>query len=361
MQLFVLRRKLALLWKRRLVRAVIGLLVTAGFIFLQYWLVHIPLPIQLENSSVKIPWIRTGEELVITQPLLTSELVFAHNGTAAEFINVFLDKATIGDETRHKYPLDFGPRSVRDTINYTTGSTGSSKSPCTTAVELRFHREQEPLNQLIFFQSSGPGNENYRLLDVKADQPSLLVVITSPTAAGAIKGEPDADDDGPGCVKELAGAALAGKAKTFDGAFSVKSDVSANSKMSLRFLPADAGKPIWPQHDSVWEPFLTATPVFSTNQIAIRSTTGNQVPFAITAADKALPLWISKLKIGSDHLEVEIVGRGFVKIYGEPIPLDFWKLVQRYPAIATLFGILNLGLVTWLIKLFRGLFPAGTV
>lgn len=350
-----LHRRLKVLWKKRLVRGIAALLITTGVVLLQFRLANIPLPVQIGNSSeTTIPPIRFGEELVIGGPASGSTLLLGHNGDATEIVDFYLENATITQETRRSYDLDPRAQLTPGRLSYTTQPAESSRIPCTTDVEARLLDEKRPPREIRFFQSPAPGNQSHREINVRVDQDVLLVVGTNPTESPP---EEDSDDDGPGCVKRLEGTQLKEKEKQkiLAGAFTIESNIRANSSIMMRFLPIDAGKPIWTGNDGFVEPFRFTSPILRSTHISIRSS-DNSAPFEIIGSEKGDPLRVNALRIGSDQLRADVSGKGFVRRDGEMVTLKLVERIQQYPFFAALFAMLNAGLLAWLTRLVRGLF-----
>lgn len=355
MHWYLLQRKLTQLWKKRLVRATVALLVIVVAVLFQYWLANRPIPVQVGDAGgITLPPIRAGEQLVIERPDIRSNPLFLHTGNTVEILDVELERATISLETQQDYNLDSRSRLVAGRLSYETQPPQASKIPCSTDVEVQSIDGKTP-TEMSFSQSQPPGNEAYRALDVRINHDVVLIVLTNPSDSPADE-DSDAEDDGPGCVKRLQGDQLREKEKQKDlaGAVAVKTNVVANSKISLRFYPTDARAPIWNGRDGYLKPFQNASPILKAARVSLK-TSSDSVLFEITAEPNEF-VRINTLNIGSDKLEADVSGRGFVKRDGELITLNLFARIQQYPLYAGLLAMANAGLLAWLARLVRGLF-----
>jgi hypothetical protein len=353
----VLQRKLTQLWKSRLLRAAVALLVIGGAVLFQYRLANRPIPVQVgEAGGITLPPIRAGEQLVIEQPDIRSNPFFLHTGNPTEILDVELERATISQETQQDYNLDLRSRLVAGRLSYETQPPQASKTPCSTDVEVQSTDGKTP-TEMSFSQSQPPGNETYRALDLRLNRDVVLTVLTNPADSPAGE-ESDAEDDGPGCVKRLQGDQLREKEKQKDlaGAVAVKTNVVANSKISLRFYPAEARAPIWNGRDGYLKPFQNASPILKAARVSLR-TSNDSVLFEITAEPNEF-VRINALNIGSDKLEADVSGKGFVKRGGELITLNLFARIQQQPFYAGLLAMANAALLAWLARLVRGLFSS---
>jgi hypothetical protein len=351
----VLQRKLTQLWKKRLLRAAVALLVIAVAVLFQYWLANRPVPVQVGDAGgIALPPIRAGEQLLIERPDIRSNPLLLHTGNTVEILDVELERATISQETQQDYNLDSRSRLIAGRLSYETQPAQASKVPCSTDVEVQSSDDKSP-TEMSFSQSQPPGNEAYRALDVRINHDVVLIVLTNPSDSPADE-DSDAEDDGPGCVKRLQGDLLREKEKQKDlaGAVAVKTNVVANSKISLRFYPTDARAPIWSGRDGYLKPFQNVSPILKAARVSLK-TSSDSVLFEITAEPNEF-VRINTLNIGSDKLEADVSGRGFVKRDGELITLNLFARIQQYPFSAGLLAMANAALLAWLARLVRGLF-----
>lgn len=351
----VLQRKLTQLWKSRLLRAGVALLVIAGAVLFQYKLANRPIPVQVGDAGgITLPSIRPGEQLVIERPDIRSKPLFLHTGNTVEILDVELERATISQETQQDYNLDLRSSQVAGRLSYETQPPQASKIPCSTDVEVRATDGKAP-TVMSFSQSQPPGNETYRALDMRINRDVVLAVLTKP-ADSPDDEESDAEDGGPGCVKRLQGDQLREREKQKDlaGAVAVRTNVVANSKISLRFYPTDARAPIWNGRDGYLKPFQNASPILKAARVSVKSA-NDSVLFEITAEPNEF-VRINALNIGSDKLEADVSGKGFVKRDGELITLNLFARIQQQPLYAALLAMGNAALLAWLARLVRGLF-----
>jgi hypothetical protein len=361
MRLHVLWRNIRFYWKRRSVRGIAALLVLAAAILVEYRLANIPLPVEIENNRVTIPPVKFGQELVVEGPLVDAStgLLLAHEGKSTEIVNVYLDQAWLSKDTASEQELDPRAASVPGLIKYTTRDGDEKRPPdysraCSTSVEIRLAAENKLPGTIHFFQTNGPGGENYRDLEIRASGAELLVglsTIPPEPSPDNIDADETGGDDGPGCLKQVAGAQWK---KEMAGAFNVKSVVAADSKFNFRFLPMARNNPLWGGHDGLFEPFTLGPLGLQARAVSIHTPNG-PTALEIRGADEKIPLRINSLKVGSDQFQVGVTGKGFVTVEGEDITVDLFERIKKYPFLAGLLVTANAALLAWFTRLVRSL------
>ena len=342
--------KLKALWKRPIVRALAAVAIAVSVGLVQFRLARIPLPIEVSDAGkIKLPPIRSDEKLIVsdlvTQP--GAGALFAYRGDLKEVVDIHFERASIEPDTSSNYRLNQGFETP-DRLTYTTRPPGRSLRICTTDVDVVPAANHAP-TRLILFQSGGPGNEVYRNLAVQIDREVLVNISTNPPATSGT----NADEDGPGCTKLLAGTNLK---HLLEGSTLMKSRLTPNARLDLRFLPLNPGAPAWSGgYSGLFEPFRFTSPIFQAKTISISAANGNPV-FEATSSSVDQPLRVNKLMLGSDVLQTEISGVGFVKLRGEPITLNFFERIKENPLFTALFVAINAALTAWLLSQIRGLF-----
>lgn len=364
MRFHVIWRRINFYWKRRAVRGVVAALVMAGAVFAQYKLANIPLPVEIEdNRKVSIPPVKFGQELVVEGPSAdaSTDLLFWHDGNPTEIVDAYLDKARLSAETARENEIDPRASTIPGPITYTTRDGERGRKPdysraCSTSVEVQLTPDKKSPSRIHFFQTSGRGGENYRDLDIKTDDAELVIRLSinpPESPPGDIADAEVTEDNGPGCLKRIKGDRWE---QLVGGAFVFKSLAAANSKFKFRFLPMPQTTPLWQGQDGLFEPFKLGPPGLQAREVSIRTPNG-PAALEVRSANEDMPLRINGLKVGSDQLQVGITGKGFVKIEGEDITVDFFERIKKYPLLAGFLVMANATLLTWIIRLVRGLFP----
>jgi hypothetical protein len=343
-------KKLRGYWKKPVVRAVAALAVAALAGVVQFRLARIPLPVEVgDKKKVSIPPIRSGEKLIIDGLAAPTQKrpLFAYRGDPKEVVDIHLEQASITPETRANYRLNQKFESV-DRLAYTTRPPGRSTGVCATDVAAAAANDGSPPTRIVLFQSEGPGNQDYRNLAVELDREVFVDISTNPPA-----GPPtDTDEDGPGCIKVLASTTLKHR---LEGGSLMKGRLIPNARLDLRFLPLNPSAPIWNGYDGIFEPLRFTSPIFQAKAITISSPNGSAL-FEAASSSPAEPLRVNKLTIGSNELQTDISGMGYLRVRGEPITLSVFERLKEYPLFSALFLAINGALATWLLSQLSSLF-----
>jgi hypothetical protein len=336
-------------WRKPLVRVVAAVAVAALAGVVQFRLARIPLPVEVgDKKKVGIPPIRSGEKLIIDGLVAPPQkrALFAYRGDPKEAVDIHLDQASITPETRANYRLNQKFESV-DRLSYATRPAGSSTGVCTTDVA-GVATEGNPPTRIVLFQSEGPGNQVYRNLAVELDREVFVDISTNPPAGPPM----DTDEDGPGCRKLLASISLK---NGLEGGSLIKFRLMPSARLDLRFLPLNPNAPIWNSYDGIFEPLRFTSPIFQAKAISISSPNGSTL-FEAASSTPAEPLRVNRLTIGSNELQTDLSGMGYVKVRGEPITLSVFDRLREYPLFGALFLAINGALATWLLSQLRSLF-----
>jgi hypothetical protein len=345
--------------RRRIARAGVGLLVLAGAAFAQYRLANVPLPVNVETIGNFSPaTIRLGqEELVIEEPVVNSAegILFSHDGKQNEIVEVSFDHARLDEQTISMLEsLGLRPPSTPARIDYRAQESkepAAGEESCRTRVELRA-TSQMPA-EIHLFQLDAPGLEHYRHLEMTTRGTELVSNLLSES--------PSDSDLAPGCQKLLRVGDWNQSLTMID----LTAIVADNSDLRLYFKPLTANATLWDDAAGFYEPFdlgaqqlkPTDPPPFQARAVSIRPLGGGKAlsaPPALISARSTSdgpPLTISGLKIGSDQLQLSIAGKGWVKINGEDVTINFLKRVEENPIPSALLAAANAALLAWVARL----------
>lgn len=333
-------------------RLVISLVVIVLFGLLQYRLANVPLAVNL--PEITIPPVRSGEQLAIdglSSNTSTESLLF-HRGSLEEEQQFFFEQAIIPENIRSDYSIDqrsATPQRIDCFLFKDPKAPPRHKDPCATAFNAQVEKGDGVPKRIIFFQADEPGEQTYRSLSFKVDVPVLFKMSVIPPPGAP---EEDVVDDGPGCVKQLTGANGRWSHKWKGAADDIATRSQADSSIRVRFLPLDVTKQLWSGKDGVFEPFSNLK--LEAKTVSITSNNG-KVVFEAKAPDSN-QLEINRLKVGSDQLQMQILGKAYVTANGEPITHDLVKRIDQNRVLAGLFVALNSALIGWFISTAKGFF-----
>ncbi|MDT4952489.1 MAG: hypothetical protein QOJ02_627 [Acidobacteriota bacterium] len=400
MPFHVVWRRVRGYWKKRIVRGAVALLVFAGVLFLQYRLANIPLPVDVEASNkFTIPPIMLGQEELVIEGLVidpASHQLLYHEGKPTESVSVTFDQARLSEDTIRLYDIKQVTPPTPAQINYDTyvpenkrpkpkptlkpkpSPTPEAKviEACQTNVRVELANKEKPPAEIHFFQKDR-GREFFRHLEMKASGAELVVQIVTLSPAendsndsadeAAVEDDQGATEEDetapPACLKSLRlKSQTIGEANVkIPPDSSMVAIPATDSTFMFHFLPLPGNSPSWGGKDGFYEAFTlgppVGAPVIQAHGVSIKAFDGSVV-LSIRAADAKSPLRVNKLEVGEDQLKASISGRGFVTIRGEEITVDLLERIKKYPIIAALFLVANAGLIAWLARLIRSLFPS---
>lgn len=348
MPLHVFVRRLALYWKRRWVRAFVLLLVFTVAVAVEGYLAYMPLPVEVsDDTKVKLPPVRSREELVIQDPLVESQtgLLFAHYGDELENLDIDLSDARIEMKSAQANGIAKQATQQFGRITYRPkdlGEPSSSLVPCRTTLEVFLLDGQANPKEMRFLAATDPGTDMYRSVRAKADVELKVVMSTDRISASSDRAGTSVD--GPGCVKRLAGY---GWEKVKSGLLRIHTQLAKQAELRLQFTSMARETPLWNGKDGLFEPFTSASPIFKTRKVTIESNGVNSLE--ITSANKNA-LRVERIRVGSDHLIFEVSGKGHVKIDGEQISMNLFDRLKAYPFRSGLILMANAALLTWLAR-----------
>lgn len=352
------------LTRKRLARAVVGILLLAGAAFAEYGLANIPRPVNLDTTGKFSPaTIKLGqEELVIEGPVIDSAegLLFSHNGRANEVVEASFGRARLAEETIGSFEsVGSKPPSTPANIEYRAEEAKSPPAghePCRTRVELCVTSKMPA--ELHLSQRERPGGNHYRYLEMTARGAEIVSHLETHSPNGSYVE--------PGCQKRLSVGDW-----NHSITVNVTTIVDENSSLRLYFRPVTPESTPWADADG-FLPFdvgvsETMNPddprPFEARAVSIRSliggnsTSGPPTLSAMSTGNGPL-LTISDLRIGSDQLHLSVVGKGWVKINGKDETVSLLKLVTENPLLATLLGAANAALLALVARLILKSSPA---
>lgn len=340
-------------WKKPWVRLATAVIVIVLFSALQYRLANIPLVVDL--SDTKIPPIRQGEQLTISGLSApdSNKSLLTHRGEVNQEPQFFFDQARLPENVRTAYGVDqrsTTPQRMQCLLFKDPKTPAGPMNPCATDFEAKTEQGQKAPEKIVLFQAEEPGTQNYRSVSFRLDTPVLFQMSTNPPA-----GPPGEDevDYGPGCVKQLIGSNGNWVRKLKGSPLTIAALSEAEAPIKLRFLPLDVAKPIWPGGDGMFEPFFNVR--LDAKTVSITSN-GKSLFEAKTSGEDRLQ--IDRLYVGSDQLQMHLIGRAYVTANGVPITQDFVKRIEQNRILAGLFIALNGALITWFISSLRALFTS---
>ena len=342
--------------RQRIARACVGLLVLAGAAFGQYKLAHLPRAVNLDTTGKFSPaTIKLGQqELIIEGPVVNAAegMLFSHDGRPNELVAVGLEHARLDEQTiRSLEGTGLRPPSAPAEIDYRARDSMRSfkGESCRTRVEVRAMSKMP--SEIHIFQLGVPGLSQYRYLEMTAKGAELVSRILTES--------PGDSELAPGCQKLL----MVGDWTQPLTNFEVKTIVDDNSALRFTFSPLARGSSLWGGPEGLFEPFDLGveqqTPndpqPFQARAVSIRSLRGGDpaaAPLTLASAqsDGAL-LTIHGLRIGSDQIQLNIAGKGYVKINGEDVTIDVLKRVGENPIPSALLAAGNAALLAWVASL----------
>jgi hypothetical protein len=309
------------------------------------------MPVEVEAIANFSPLTaRPGQEqLIIEGPSVHSEegMLFSYDGKADEFVDVHFERARLDHETVEMFDsFNLNPPSSFDQIDYTAREAerpAQGEEPCQTRVELRAASHMPA--EIHLFQLAEPGLDRYRYLEMTTRGAELVSNI--------VTASPNYSDSAPGCQKLL----RVGDWTRPLGTLGVTMIVADNSALRLYFKPLTAGKTSWGDAQAFYEPLdlgvrqlkPTDPPAFQAHAVSIRSLAGD-LTSARSTSDGSL-LTIKDLKIGSDQLQLSVAGKGWVKINGEDVTVNFMKRVEENRILVALLTAADAALLAWAARL----------
>jgi len=340
--------------QHRIARAGVALVVLAGAAFAEYKLANVPQPVDLKTTGQFSPaTIKLGQaELIIKGPEVTSKerVLFSHNGKPKETLDTSFDNARLDDDTREMFE-SFGERlpSPPTRIAYQakkSEESSASGKPCSTRVEISAPLKMP--DEIHIFQLEVPGVNLNRYLEMKTKGGELVLnLLTRSSDNSAL---------GPGCQYEI-------KVGDWSEPITETAVAIVNAEASdlrLRFKPLTLNSSPWAETDGFLLVDLGVPqvkpkdlPPFRASAVSIESLDTDH-PHTFLSADSTKPgelLTIKDLKIGSDQIQVNIDGTGWVKIGEKPWTVNFMKRLEENKILGAILTAANFALLGWLSRL----------
>lgn len=349
-------KRVRALWQRRIVRALVGILVLASAALGAYKLSHVPRPVDLAAAGKFTPSrIKVGEqELIIEGPVVNREegLLVSYGTGKKGIVQVGFDRARLSENALDVFnllevrlPGTYGP------IDYRAAQIRSSSAdhePCSTRVELRV-ASQEPA-EISILQLSESGLDGHRELVITARGAEIFARMQTDTAD---------DSSAPGCQKILTVDSV-----THATSLPLTVHVAENSSIRLHFFPLKADSTPWDDAqgslalDLGGPPKLSPSdpPPFQARAVSIKSlgngSSTNGTPVLSARSEPQGPLLtISGLKVFSDQIQVNVAGKGWLEIDGVAQTTDLMEFLQENIIISGLLVAANVALLGWVARL----------
>lgn len=349
-------KRVRALWQKRIVRALVGILVLAAAVLGAYKLAHVPRPVDLAVAGKFAPGtIKVGEqELIIEGPVVDRDegLLFSYDTGKKGIVQLGFDRARLDDSTLQmldgigvKLPETYGPIDYRGAQ---IRSSTADQEPCGTRIELKI-ASPEPA-EISLLQLSKPGLDGHREL-----------VITARGAELVVRMQTDSDDNSsaPGCKKRLKVHDV-----THSTALPVTVHVAENSNIHLHFFPLKADSAPWDDAegsltlDLGGPPKLRPTdpPPFQARAVSIRApgngSSANARPVLSARSEAQGPLLtISGLRVFSDQIQVNVAGKGWLEVDGVPQTTNFMEFIEENTLVSMLLVAAYTALLGWVARL----------
>ena len=358
-------------WKKRIVRLAAAVLSFTAAVVVQYYLTNIPVVMDVGAYKEFNPAIlELGQKELVIDGAVASRsvpspagaapetLLLSHDGGSDEVVDVHFDKARLADETiRTLTGLGLDPPTGPERIDYVTSEVdekpGKGK-PCTASVKLKLADSVASNTRLHLFQLGSPGFDLYRHVEMKAGRGEI--VIEMDTAVPRLS-----DPLARGCKKLLG---VGDWQQVIYAPSTVRFVAEADSTFRFQFRPIVPTSPSWSNTDGLLELVLgpSLTPdnpaPFQAREVQVisRNTPGSEraILGALSPDGEPMLLALRGLKLGSDHIQINVAGKGWVRINGVLETADILGRIQKNPLLAGLFGTANAALVGWLAIMVMG-------
>jgi len=334
-------------------------LVLAIAIFMQYRLANIPIPLHVDTDSaysVMAAQLGSNEELVVTSPSPqtqnpvsgdSSKMLFS--GTVPDYValDVHFDLGRLSGQDLNLLKRNPPPNqpplpSGQQIVDYSSagpadGIVKTSKTnlpPCRTSVEGMPVGATMP-NELHLFQSKRSGDDNYRYLELKADQELLVSLLTI---------GPSNDPDAPGCGKRLG---IAAWTLPLSGPQKIGIVAAAGTVIRLAFTPFSREAPWKSKTD--FEPFKLENSRLLAHALRRAGRIDNTTILSAMASDDDKGLVLKHLWLGADSVKLEFSGKAMVQKNGKYVEtFDLVRFATSNPLVAGLLAMVDGALLEWL-------------
>lgn len=336
------------------VRLFAALLLLAAALAPQVLLAYRPEPVRLEETG-KFSALTASlgrEVLTVEAPSADAEgLLLAHVANADEVVDLGFERARL-DADSLMLLSELNPPTAPSRLDYVTTQpeAAAQGEPCRTFVQVRAADPRTPPRALHFYQKQAPGGDTKRAFDLKADGDLAVSVDTD---------APDGSDErSPGCAKLLkVGPDFTSPVA---GVSTISVVAEGNSAAAFSFNPATARGSLWVGAEGLFQPFSYGNDAPASLRVravevsALGETAAGAPPIlAARSVDGGEPLNVGGLLVGSDHLQVNVSGVGFVRVNGEDYT-DPLGRVRRHPLASLLLALADAALLAWLVHLLFG-------
>lgn len=356
-------------WQKRLVRALVALLVLGGAIFLQYRLANIPLPVDVARPrrpySPKTAELVLEEVLVIDGPLISpsgsvpnSRLLFSGDGAEFVAVEARFDSAYVGEQFLKILRTDDSQKLPPDTpqhISYLPqseeGDAEQSKTqdpgsaPCRTSVDVGLTANGPMPNELHLFQLT-PGSEKYRSLELKAVGADLVVRLLTKNFTRALGRMRGLD-----CAKTVT---IGDWSMPLSGPAPVDVVVPAGTNFRLSFIGAVAK--VSRSGGDYYEPFkLVALPLTATAVRKIKRGAPAPALFEAARVEGQQPLVLKYLRLGEDKIQLDFAGQAMVQENGQfAVTFSLLNFAKENPILAGILAMFDAALLEWIRRTLMG-------
>ena len=313
-------------------RVPIAFAAVAVMLGADYWIVSRPEPHGVaEFNPIKVSLGR--EELILENLTQRGSSLLLHQGGKNEVVEIFFEKGVFAPAIQKLLRNQpWAQSSEAQNISYTTLDTlGAAGPPCRTSVEIKSADSAFP--ELRLFQDGIAGGEEHRELSFKAKSRIQVDSLTTPDD------DDPAQTNGPGCRKLLqAGGNRFTLTRT---PLSVLAE--AGSSVRLKFMPASA-TPLWDNRPdsprSLFEPFRGIS--LEARSVRRSPIDSPQRLFLAAAPKGKKALAIDNLFAGSDTLQINLAGVGWVISDEHPVGPTLREWVSASRLRAALIGLFNM-------------------
>jgi hypothetical protein len=370
MRAFVIKRNIQRFYREKWwVRAVAAVLIMAAALLLVYLVRRFadqPAPVNVESLPAKFGPAGARaklEEILIEGPLFNSasEPLLSYLGQPDEVVKLRLTRARLAPKTiallrgqsadgeppppTGDVEIDYLPLPGRVSAKRPT----DAGDPCTTSLWVELADAAKPPTRIHFFQTEGLGSDQQRLLAMTADTELSVRLQTAP---------PPDRPDALGCDKQL-------RAGNWDlanasGPWSLTFMVTAGSRLIFTIEPFDPKSPPW-RKDESFRSFEFSGPIsvqaVHINPLAKDGTLSTSVaPIRSARSVADLPrLRVDSLAIGSDDLQLNVLGKGFIESEDAPASSPLEQATSN-PIVKLLLGAVGAAFIGWWLRLVYRLF-----
>jgi hypothetical protein len=360
-------------WRKPLVRVLLVLSLFAGVIYLQYWLAHIALPVELEKS--KYSPVNAGlikqEELIVDLPTRSapdgaappSSSFLTDDGKDFISIDAYFESARLHEDTSRMLRTDPDetefPSEGLIQIAYSTegekkpdpkdgnGRRNDDLEPCRTSISVAEPKGGKMPGELHFYQSQGPGSDHYRYFEMRALGSDVVVTLETSNRMG--------DDDAPGCNKSLV---VGNWSRPLVGPVPIAIVVPDGKSIRFSYAPFGRGQK-WSGPESLFEPFVLETSPLGASAVRKVTSTTPSAPAVLRASkvEGRPPLLLKRLLVGGDELQLAFGGEAMIQEKGNAaVTFDLLEFFKRNPLVAGLLAMVDATLLDGLRRAVLGFF-----